>query len=1069
MRIVLVVLSNFQNYVLHNILHMKQHGNDDIIVLSDRKFITFLPDYVKAYAMEDLLQNYDQMVSTYQNDFRNGFWHWTSFRFYAILAYMKKYNITQIVHVENDVMIFENIANMTFHRPDKILLTMDNQHRCVPGFMYIPNAHILEQCLFQFDHKQNDMQNLGNVYHIKDQPWIETLPIAPKDSAQKVSPILTNHYEHYKGIFDAASMGQYLGGIDPRNSEHKNTKGFINTHCEFQYHSYTFSWIYEGRNKVPYITIPTSTGNHQFIKIMNLHVHSKNLCQFIFSQYTPSMRNLSIEHPMSTDCHIVSGELLQSCCEMFIGAKQSDFSNPYIKYVWKICKIATLDDISIISKIKHARSIFIFTHLLQSHMKQIQIVLQGIEVPFVLVCHNSDENFTQEYGNALLDNCPNLIKIYTQNLMFSPTNKIRPLPIGLANRMWTHGNTQVWKTTTKVHKTHLLYYYCDVNTNTKVRHHMCQVLKEKGLRMQPRVSYDEYIQVLKSCKFAICPEGNGIDTHRFWECLYAKTIPICIRNPLVEYYSHFFPIILLNSWHDFDMKYLTTIYDYNDFTWHNPRLLTLDYYEKQIHCIHTKYFLSFASENRQGFDFDTSIKRITNQIYNTNEMDAIICIRPSHFDCNVHQPFWKTHQSFIKSNIKGYGLWVWKAYIVHYVFDTIMNLNDILLWSDVGCEIQMDDTNDFTRLWQNTYQTQIVGSFNRPEIEWTKRDLFVYLNMDNNKDAYDSAQRQTSTISFHKTPYTSKLVKEWYETSCHHELIDESPGIHTKRGPFQCHRHDQSIFSLLTKKYQLFSNTCIQTLSPIRIVRNKSSQTKLLLRNTWMYILIPTTELRVKQSQNQTYITDAGMTFAISHKHQSQHYEPYILNGDGYKYTNGKGLPNIIDGIHAPKYEPKTHKLFTVIRNPFEMLYLLYKTQFGSMGEHEQSIKYIKTFSEFIEKYCNSSWPYPGGFPCPYLKDSLYSQIYDQNQKCIVDIIFIYEELEKGLFFMKEQNPELDINQIINDTDSSTTEYKQHYTPHMIEMVNRKCTKELELFGYSFEGHHGRAILTKDFVNQALV
>ena len=1066
MRIVLVVLSNFQNYVLHNILHMKQHGNHDIVVLTDRKFTTHFPEYVETYAMEDLLENYDTMVAAYQNDFRNGFWHWTSFRFYAILAYMKKYHITQIVHVENDVMVFENIANITFHRPDKLLLTMDNEHRCVPGLMYIPNAHILEQCLFQFDHKQNDMQNWGNVYHIKDQSWIETLPIAPKNSAQKVSPILTNHYEHYNSIFDAASIGQYLGGIDPRNSEQKDTKGFINTHCDFKYHNYDFTWLYEGQNKVPYMKIPSSTGNLQFIKIINLHVHSKNLCQFIFPQHTPSMRNLSIEHPMSTDSHIISGELLQSCCEMFIGAKMSDFSNPYIKYVWKDCKIATLDDVSIISKIKRARTIFLFTHLLQSHMEQIQIVLRGVEVPFVVVCHNSDENFTEEYGRCLLDNCPNIMKIYTQNIMFPPTGKIRPLPIGLANRMWTHGNIQAWKTHSTSTKTHLLYYYCDVNTNSKIRNHMCQALQEKGLRMQPRVSYDEYVQVLKSCKFAICPEGNGVDTHRFWECLYAKTIPICIRNPLVEYYSHFFPMILLDSWYDFDMKTLTATYEYEQFTWYNTRLLTLDYYVKQINCISTKYFLSFASENTERFHFDASIKRITNQVHNTNEMDAIIHIRPNAFHCKTHLPFWEANKNLINTNTKGYGFWIWKSYIIHYVFDRIMNPDDILLWSDTGCEIKLDDINGFTRLWQNTYEHHIVGSFNRPEIEWTKRDLFVYLDMDNRKDAYDSPQRQATTISFQKTQYTTQLVKEWYETSCHHELIDDSPGIHSKRGPFQGHRHDQSIFSLLTKKYNIYSNTCIQTLSPMCIVRNKGEQTKFPLHKNWMYILVPTTELRV---HNQTCIINAGMTSVIPHEHQNKKYEPYILNGDAYKYTNGKGLSNIVDGINAPKYESSTHKLFTVIRNPFEMLYLLYKTQFGSIGEHEQSIKYIKTFPEFIEKYCNDTWPYPGGFPCPYLKDSLYSQLYDQNKKCVIDVILIYEELEKGMAFMKERNPEIDINKILSDTDSQPTDYKRHYTPYMIEMVKQKCTKELEIFGYSFEGHHGRAVITKEIVNIGLL
>ena len=59
-------------------------------------------------------------------------------------------------------------------------------------------------------------------------------------------------------------------------------------------------------------------------------------------------------------------------------------------------------------------------------------------------------------------------------------------------------------------------------------------------------------QILKTekHKYAICPEGNGIDTHRFWESLYMNTIPICKRNILVEYYSKYFPIIILNNWNE---------------------------------------------------------------------------------------------------------------------------------------------------------------------------------------------------------------------------------------------------------------------------------------------------------------------------------------------------------------------------------------------------------------------------------------------------------------------------------------------------------------------------------------
>ena len=77
----------------------------------------------------------------------------------------------------------------------------------------------------------------------------------------------------------------------------------------------------------------------------------------------------------------------------------------------------------------------------------------------------------------------------------------------------------------------------------------------------PNRDYQSYLYLLSSYKFAICPEGNGLDTHRFWECLYLKTIPICLKNPITKYYSKLFPIYLLDDWNDLDLNKLNHFYN----------------------------------------------------------------------------------------------------------------------------------------------------------------------------------------------------------------------------------------------------------------------------------------------------------------------------------------------------------------------------------------------------------------------------------------------------------------------------------------------------------------------------
>jgi hypothetical protein len=46
------------------------------------------------------------------------------------------------------------------------------------------------------------------------------------------------------------------------------------------------------------------------------------------------------------------------------------------------------------------------------------------------------------------------------------------------------------------------------------------------------------------------------------------------------------------------------------------------------------------------------------------------------------------------------------------------------------------------------------------------------------------------------------FVNEWYILGCNYHLIDDTNSITDNDSEFVDHRHDQSIFSLLIKKYK---------------------------------------------------------------------------------------------------------------------------------------------------------------------------------------------------------------------------------------------------------------------------
>lgn len=275
MKVVLVMLNNLQSYIFDNIQHLKHHDNKDITVITDKKFNTLFENSgITTINIEDLTPHYTNIVSKINNTFRNGFWKLTSYRFTALYEYMKQYNINDIIHIENDVLIYENVNNINFHNMNKLLLTMDSKNRCIPGLMFIPTNEILKQCLDRFNSSLNDMQNFSNCYYELND-YIDTLPIFLEDNKNDVTKMITKNFKHYNCIFDAAAIGQYLGGVDPRNKS-GNTKGFVNETCVIDYSKYTFIWKNEKDKKKPYVLV-----NDNEYPVVNLHIHSKNLKNFV--------------------------------------------------------------------------------------------------------------------------------------------------------------------------------------------------------------------------------------------------------------------------------------------------------------------------------------------------------------------------------------------------------------------------------------------------------------------------------------------------------------------------------------------------------------------------------------------------------------------------------------------------------------------------------------------------------------------------------------------------------------------------------------------------------------------
>lgn len=241
-----------------------------------------------------------------------------------------------------------------------------------------------------------------------------------------------------------------------------------------------------------------------------------------------------------------------------------------------------------------------------------------------------------------------------------------------------------------------------------------------------------------------------------------------------------------------------------------------------------KVFCTFGGGNKNFYE---AVKRISDQARETKLFDNIYGITDE--DLKKDEVFWRKHNKFIKESLRGWGYWIWKPYIIYKRMEDLDN-NDVLLYADSGCEIDIKKKDKIKKLIEDVKKENLIGSYpskkHHPflmEKKWNKMDVLKYFNIENDNDILNTNQRQASAIMIVKNDKTMSFLKEWYEIcSNNYNLIDDSPSIEKNFEVFEQNRHDQSIFSILSKKHDIFSKM-ITIEDSIEIIRNRSGYTKI--------------------------------------------------------------------------------------------------------------------------------------------------------------------------------------------------------------------------------------------------
>jgi len=189
---------------------------------------------------------------------------------------------------------------------------------------------------------------------------------------------------------------------------------------------------------------------------------------------------------------------------------------------------------------------------------------------FILVSHNSDGKVTKtpKETDADFNKKPkNLKKWFAQNVCVEDEIMVS-LPIGLENSEWFPNINKIGQMINKLNSEkyfkNTLYVNHNINTNIKERELPYKLFSNKDyvtcVSGHNGLDYENYIDNIYNHKFVLCPEGNGTDTHRTWECLYMDTIPIEKRNINNSFYDDL-PICFVDKWDDITEEFLNEEYN----------------------------------------------------------------------------------------------------------------------------------------------------------------------------------------------------------------------------------------------------------------------------------------------------------------------------------------------------------------------------------------------------------------------------------------------------------------------------------------------------------------------------
>lgn len=243
-------------------------GNEPILLTNDN---------ISKSSHEKIDEFYTLCKNNFPSFYKDTFWLLTLIRLYVVYLYCEENNINEFIHLEYDNLIYSDLTVLK-SLPPSVYFTRVGPYCSSAGFVYCNSlvnfAKFIEKIKQLIQKGEQTVRQFTRYDHLSEMIMIDLIFTHSKDVIDYL-PILpedvgSDNFNKLNVVFDGASYGQYLGGTN--NGDNKGWTGR---------HHYTGAAIEDKKIKVIFDKVPYCIANNKQIPILNLHIHSKNLGDFL--------------------------------------------------------------------------------------------------------------------------------------------------------------------------------------------------------------------------------------------------------------------------------------------------------------------------------------------------------------------------------------------------------------------------------------------------------------------------------------------------------------------------------------------------------------------------------------------------------------------------------------------------------------------------------------------------------------------------------------------------------------------------------------------------------------------